>query len=159
MLLEDWLACISLRQAVFMLLLLAMYWGVFGITKMMWWLGEGNRVICWFSTAKHEAESLRSTEAKENITLPLYLNMCLIVAYFWYFSCIDSSNIYNVVDHVKRKEKCSTKYLLVLMCLRWTLSHIFSVCKKSKTEINLTRSEQRRESVDVRVVCCLFLHP
>lgn len=77
------------------------------------------RVICWFSRAKHQAESLRSAEAEESITLPLCLNMCLIVAYFWYFSCVNSSNIYNAVDHVKKEGKrwyktgtCSHAFML-----------------------------------------------
>lgn len=103
------------------------------------------RVICWFSRAKHQAESLRSAAAEENITLPLCLNMCLIVAYFWYFSCVNSSNIYNAVDHVKRKEKGGTRHVLVLTHLCWTLSRIFNVCKKSKkrNKLHLFRAKKR----------------
>lgn len=71
-----WLVWPSLRPAVLMLLLLATCYGVFGDGRMK------QRVVCWFSTGKHQAESLRIAEAEENITLLLCRNMRLTAAYF-----------------------------------------------------------------------------
>lgn len=80
-----------------------------------------------------------------------------IVAYFWYFSCVNSSNIYNVLIISKGRKKV-VQSIYWFSCIYAELYHTFLVCaKKSKKVINLTRSEQRA-SVDMRAACYLFLH-